>query len=175
MKATQADSISEATLQELCDHITKTDGSFLHAFHDATPEQHSRLEAKLHDFQHILTLYEILSSFRKAIKEARELLKKWVPKGLIEQVLQACYNERYKEDDIEYIFYKYGDANGLLVLHCGTRSQNALFAKIYTLPKELKRDLAKRCKKEEISPFVARWISSDDRSKSTFFFPQHLR
>jgi hypothetical protein len=72
--------------------------------------------------------------------------KTWIPEGRIEQVVQACCNQRYIEHDIERIFYEHGDIKAVLVLHLSTRFQNALFGQLYVLPVELREELAKQCR-----------------------------
>ena len=139
-------------------------------FRSATSEQLSRLEPQLEELQNGIKLHQIFSSFQKSMKQVD---RTWIPKGRIEQVVRACCDQRYQEQDIERIFYEYGDINGLLVLHLGTRSQNALFAQMYALPVELRQELAKRCRETEISPLVKTWIQCYEKSRGTFPYSYH--
>jgi len=104
-------SLSEAQLGDLDERIADIETSLLRAFHVASVEQHLHLETKLKDVQHVSILYELINSFRKTIQhEAKsDAFKKWTPKGLIEQVLQACCTQQYKDNEIEQIFYDHGD------------------------------------------------------------------
>jgi hypothetical protein len=162
----QPPSIPEAELQELCNHIAGTEASLLHGFSTASPDQHTHLETKLKRLQHVLVLHEVICFIHKALQALRESreIHNWILKGNIEHVVRACCNQRYEKHDLEYIFYKDGDINGLLVLHWGTRSQTGLFPKICALPTDMITKLAKQYKKEIVNPFVLDWIKDYDRS-----------
>jgi hypothetical protein len=112
------------------------------------------------------------------LKRDRETaaFKRWTPKGLIEEVIQACCNDLYKNSETEYIFYKYGGFNGLLVLHLGTRFQTGLFAKIDILLPKLKQDLAEKSGEEKIpSDLLSAWVHAYDKSSNgIFFLPNRL-
>jgi hypothetical protein len=84
-------------------------------------------------------------------------------------VVQACCNQRYKDHDIERIFHKHGGINAVLVLHLGTRFQNALFGQLYVLSVEMWEKLAKQFREEEINALVKAWIDGYDKSRSIFF------
>lgn len=58
-----------------------------------------------------------------------DVFKKWTPKGLIKQVIQACCTQLYKDNEIEQIFYNRRDINGFLILHLGTKFQTHLSLK----------------------------------------------
>jgi hypothetical protein len=161
-------SMPESDFLVLCNQIATARVSLFHTFHDLTSEQRSRLEPKLSDLQDAMKQHQIFSSFQKSLQQVD---KNWIPKGKIEQIVQACCNQRYAKHDIERIFYEHGGISGLLVLHLGTRFQNALFAQVYALPFELTRELAIRCGKEDLNPYVKVWIDSFDRSSGMFFLP----
>lgn len=145
-------SLSEAQLNDLDEHLIGIKTSLRRGFLSASAEQHLHLETKLKDFQNIIILYELIVSFQKALKQDGETaaFKRWTPKGLIEEVIQACCNQLYENDEIEYIFYKHGGLNRLLVLYLGTRFQTGLFAKINILPSNLKEDLTEKSGEEKI-------------------------
>jgi len=157
----------ESDFQELRILVTKTKASLQHGFRTDTLERCYRLEPEIQDLQDVIKLRQIFSSFRKPLMQVD---KTWIPKGRIEQIVRACCNQRYREHDIERIFYEHGDINGLLVLHLGTRSQNALFAQLYALPVELREELAKRCKQIDINPLVQAWINCYDKSRGMISF-----
>lgn len=166
MTALHSQSIADANFQELCDVITTTQVLLQYSFHGATVAQRSLLESKLDGLQNTIKLHQIFSSFQKSLQQVD---KSWVPKGRIEQVVSACCNLRYEKHDIERTFYEHGGINGLLVLHLGTRFQNALLAQLYALPVELREELAEQCRAEEINPAVQAWIDNYDKSQSTDF------
>jgi hypothetical protein len=167
MMGEQLPSLSEAEFQGLCDLIAETESSLVRGFRIAAPEQHSRLETKLKDLQNVLALFDLISSFRKALKKEGEKFQAWIPKGHIVHVVRACCDQRYEEHDIEHIFYKYGGINGLLVLHLVTQQQSRLFSTIDALPTNMIADLAEQCGKEGInSIYVPAWIKNFDKSKS---------
>ncbi|PVH78524.1 hypothetical protein DL98DRAFT_533819 [Cadophora sp. DSE1049] len=102
-----------------------------------------------------IKLLHIIVSFRRSLAETKP---DWIPKGQIEQIIRASHNSQYRDDDIETIFYKHGGPMSLLVLHCGTKNNKSLFAKINALPIEVRADLARLCGKEDINVFIQPWI-----------------
>jgi hypothetical protein len=170
-------SLSEAQLDDLDERIVGIESSLLSGFPVASAEQHLHLETKLKNVQNVITLYELIISFREALKKSGESkdFKRWIPKGFIELVIQACCNQKYKDHDIERIFYEYGDINGLLVLYLATRFQTCLFPKINALPPDLKVALAKKSRNEKIpSSMVSDWVRDYDKSKSILSCPIDL-
>lgn len=77
---------------------------------------------------------------------------------------------------MEYIFYKHGGFNGLLVFYLGTRFQTSLFAKINILPPDLKQDLAEKSGEEKVpSDLLPAWVDTYDKSsKGIFSLPNRL-
>jgi hypothetical protein len=170
--------LSEAQLNDLNERLAGMKTSLRRGFLSASAEQHLHLETKLKDFQQVIILYELIVSFQTALKRDGETaaFKRWTPKGLIEEVIQACCNDLYKNGETEYIFYKHGGFNGLLVLHLGTRFQTGLFAKIDMLPPKLKQDLAEKSGEEKIpSDLLSAWVHAYDKSSNgIFFLPNRL-
>jgi hypothetical protein len=176
MTEEQPTSLPEAQLNDLDERIAETADSLLGGFPVASAEQHQHLETKLKRLQDVLTLYELIVSFRTALRKEGETdsFKKWTPKGLIEQVIQACCNpnQQYKDHGIEYMFYKHGDINGLLVLYLGTRNQTHLFPKLNALPKDMIVALARQSGKEKIpSILLPEWVRAYDKSKGILSSP----
>ncbi|KAE9362887.1 hypothetical protein N431DRAFT_391453 [Stipitochalara longipes BDJ] len=151
--------------QELFDALTNAERSLRINFRKRTFAERSPLGPKLNALLGAIRLHEIFSFFQEALEKVD---RSWLPKGRIEQVVQACINGRYQEGDIERIFYEQGGIAGLLVLQLGTRNHIGLFAQIYALPVELKEELARQCGCEEISPIVQAWILSFGRSRTEF-------
>jgi hypothetical protein len=173
MTEAQPLSLSEAQLDGLDERLVEVKTSLIHGFPIASAEQHLLWETRLKEIQNVSILYEVIVSIRKTMKdnEKTKNFKAWVPKGHIVQVIQAYYNKQYSDEDLEYIFPKYGDINGILVLYLGTRSQNHLFTKINMLPQDLKVVLAKQCGKEKIpSKLLPDWLNSYDKSPKGMFF-----
>ncbi|KAH8653938.1 hypothetical protein BGZ60DRAFT_158322 [Tricladium varicosporioides] len=167
----QITSSSPADFQSLCWLITTAQSTLLSHFPIVSPSQLDILRPGLEQFSLILKLHYVYSSFQQSVKQ---LDKSWIPKGRIEQVIRACCDGRYRDHDIERLFYVQGGINGVLVLHLGTRFQNAMFAQIYSLPLELVEELARKCGTEEISPFVRAWIEGFDKSRGEFLFITQL-
>jgi hypothetical protein len=165
--------ITEADIENICDHTTETKRLLQDAFHKASADLQSGLEPIIEELQHLLTQYELIFAVRKGLK--RQSLTRWIPRGYITDIIQACCNHLYEERDLESIFYEHGDINGLLVFHLGAKSQTKLFSKADALPTASMADLAKQCKREEINKLVPDWIDTYDRSKSTIaFLASHL-
>jgi hypothetical protein len=153
----------ETYFEDLCNLITNTENALRFNLRKRTLRDRSLLEPKLQALQDAIKLHEIFSSFQKVLEKVDI---SWLPKGRIEDVVQACVDRRYKDHDIERIFYERGGISGLLVLHLGTRNQNALFEQIYALSVELRVELAIRCGDGQINPVVQAWVDNFDRSGS---------
>ena len=158
--------MSENDLQELCDLTVQTCTNLRRAVQNTTLQQRSQFNAHLKDLQDAIKLLEISSSFRKS---AQEVDQNWIPKGIIERVLRACCNERYKDHHIEAIFYQHGDISGLLALYLGTKGKTALFTELEALSLQHKEDLAREFKGCPISPVASAWSASYNRAHSTSF------
>jgi hypothetical protein len=174
MTATQPQSISlsDAEFKDTFDHTTETKRLLQHAFDHGSAKQQSDLIPTLMNLQQLITLYELISAIRQGLKNTTSL-DNWLPRGHPAKILEACCNQRYLEDDLEYIFYKDGGINGLLVFHLGTKGQTTLFTKTLALPRERIVELAKMCKKEQINALIEKWIGKYKMTKSTtaFFVP----
>lgn len=167
MAASSPQAIPDDELHEFCYLVKVMQASLQYGFQNFTSEQRSHVMPKLEELQNAIKPHQIFSLFQKSLKQVD---RSWTPKGQIEKVVQACCDNRYKEEDIEYIFYRHGGINGLLVLHLGSRFQNALFSQIYALPVKLREELATRCGREEINPLIQAWIDNFDKSRSTYRF-----
>jgi hypothetical protein len=155
--------MSDSEVQDLCDLLTKTENALRQNFSNGSFTAPSPLEPKLQALQDAIKLHEIFSTFQKALEKVD---KSWLPKGRIEQVVQACIEGRYRQQDLERAFFEHGGINGVLVLYLGTRNLNALFGQICALPVQLREELAARCGDEKLSLVVQAWINSHDQLKS---------
>ncbi|PMD58867.1 uncharacterized protein K444DRAFT_630531 [Hyaloscypha bicolor E] len=62
-------SLLEAKIKDTCNHTTETKRLLLYAFHNASPEQKSKLERNLKELQDLLILYEIISDIPELAKK----------------------------------------------------------------------------------------------------------
>jgi hypothetical protein len=159
--------LSEAQFNDLDQRLVGIKASLVDGFPRTSPEQHVHLSEQFEDIRRVFMLYELIISFRNALKKdgERDGFGVWLPQRLVRRVLQACRNQQYEDHDHEYIFYMNGGTNGLCVLYLGTRFQTSLFAKIDMLSPELKVELAKQCGRESIPSVVFKaWMEAYDRS-----------
>lgn len=147
-------------LQNVCELTSK---ALRHAVQAAGALQHSPLLESINTLRHSITIFEASSSFHQTLSKVD---KNWIPKGAIEKVLRACCNQRYKENDIEGIFFRLADIDGVLILYLGTRARTALFTKLAALPVDFIEELAAGFKGYQINSVTTAWSDAFDRTRS---------
>jgi hypothetical protein len=102
MSAISSDDDSQ-TVHELNELLSRSSVAIQRVVRNPIAQQHLDIGANiLHDIRNAVTLLEISSDFHKSL---RKVDQKWVPKGAIEFVRDCC-NQRYKEYDVEGIFFR---------------------------------------------------------------------
>lgn len=159
--------LSQTQLQDLSDRVITTKTWLLHGLSTSTPDQQYYLETQVKGPHDICILYELLTSFRRALP-AKEKLRNWSPAHTIERIIQACCDERYEEHDIEHIFYTHGGITALVVLYFGTKDQSRRFPQILALPSDMVIELAKICEKIQLGcTFINSWDQEYNKSNGT--------